>query len=81
MKKTVTKAASLSLQDLDLAVNEALQRVAQARELHEEELACVAGGLMDVVAGRIGPVRSPWIDVPTVGMWIEPSDPFANAIE
>ena len=73
MKKTASKAASLNLKDLDLAVGEALQRVAQSRELHEAELAEVAGGLARPPIG--------WqteIDPPMFGMWIDPSDPWTE---
>lgn len=68
MKKTVSKAATLSLNDLDFAVSEALQRVAKARELHVDECADVAGG--------IGVRYSDFpFGGPTVGMMPLPREP------
>lgn len=58
MKTTTCKADTVSLQDLDLAIDQALNRVAQARELHEDECADVSGGL-------------PWQDIPFIGYIIK----------
>ena len=58
MKKTTSQPVTLSLQDIDLAIGEALNRVAQARELHEDECADVSGGL-------------PWQDIPFIGYIIK----------
>ncbi len=55
MKKLALRPQRLDVQDVDLAVQEALQRIAQANELSEEECQRINGGLGSATAGRISP--------------------------
>lgn len=55
MKNKVSRPQSLSLRDLDSAVEQALLRVAQVRELKSEECAGISGGQVGGVIIGGGP--------------------------
>ena len=59
MKKASSRARTISALELDSAVEEALQRVAQVRELRSEECASVSGGILAIGGGVIGGIRLP----------------------
>ena len=53
MKKTINRPERLSIENLDGAVQEALQRVAKAHELSQEECSIV-NGAGPVTSGPVG---------------------------
>ncbi len=52
MKKLALRPQRLAVQDVDAAVQEALQRIAQANELSAEECMHINGGLGSSLSGR-----------------------------
>lgn len=72
MTKEISRPRSVASDELDLAVNEALMRVTQARELSQAECTDISGGLI-----TIAPIRGLPIG-PTVGMFpVEPIYTFS----
>ena len=53
MEKFATRPQRIEARDLNLAVEEALQRIAQASELTAEECKEISGGFSDALTGKM----------------------------
>ncbi|MES2297644.1 MAG: hypothetical protein V4582_11415 [Pseudomonadota bacterium] len=76
MNKSIKRPQRLALAELDVALQEALQRVAQAQVLSQDECNSVSGGIA-VSAGRItepvvGTDGAMILNLPTIGMMPPP---------